>query len=978
MGGIRMQATWQITGKMWAMKILAPSLWLSSLLFFSLVLTIDAYAQIDFSESIVPIFEQHCVSCHSSGNRKGDFSLTTSADLKANEFVIRGDPDGSHLIELVTSQNGEPPEMPKKGDRLNEDEVATLRSWVSEGAEWPEAVVVKEKPRAGDDWWSLQPIGVNSKTSIDDLIEQRLRTAGLSFSPPSPRKALIRRAYYDLIGLAPTPEEVSAFVEDPNPRAFQVVVDRLLDSPHYGERWGRHWLDVIRFGESIGYERNVIVNNLWPFRDYVIRSINEDKSFHQFIREHLAGDVISPGDSGVAIGSAFLVAGPYDDVGNQDAAQAAQIRANTLDEMIRATSEAFLGLTVGCARCHDHKFDPITQQDYYGLYATFAGIRHGEQTLATPEEIAARESALKPLLNQQQTLERSLADHREARLTRAKSRLDELEAQWIRPPVDQTGTEERFPPVEAKFVRLTCEAQDVRPETDTGFGIDDFQIWSVEVSPGLQTVASKNVALAMNGGQASGKARPNEDFPDAYSAQLAIDGKKGARFIAADNNLTIELAEPTMIDRVIFSNVKSKQENNGWRFAFVADYRIEVSGDGENWQEVANGRDRQPVNRESHLDYRLLKMDLRIEDQREQSRLENELREVKAKVGKVPKFPSVWMGKRVADDAKGPFHVFLGGNPQKRGEEVVPASLQVLSKNKTADATGNRYRLPPDTREDQRRLALADWLVDADNPLTLRVLANRVWQYHFGTGIVDTPSDFGYMGSKPSHPQLLDFLAVKLRDNDWRLKDLHRLIMNSRVYQQSSRHRTEAAQIDASTRLLWRFPPRRMSAEEIRDTILQVSEKLDTDRGGPGFRLYHYMQDNVCTYVPLDRHGPETYRRAVYHQNARASVVDLMTDFDQPDCTFSSPKRAETTTPLQALTMLNHSFTMDMANAFANRLRRDAGDKPEAQLKRAFQLCFSREPAEEEIAPCLQLIEDYGLPSMCRILLNTSELIYVR
>ncbi|MDG2383062.1 MAG: DUF1553 domain-containing protein [Pirellulaceae bacterium] len=960
------------------MRKFTQPIWLSSLLFFSFVSTNDANEKIDFAKSIAPIFEKHCVSCHSSGNRKGDISLTTSGDLEENEYVIDGDPDGSYLIELVTSQNGEPPEMPKKGERLHEDEVAVLRRWVLEGAEWPDSVVVKEKPRAGDDWWSLQSIAVKSETSIDDLIEQRLRTAGLSLSPPAPRKALIHRAYYDLIGLPPTPEEVRAFVEDPNPLAFEVVVDRLLDSPHYGERWGRHWLDVIRFGESIGYERNVIVDNLWPFRDYVIRSINQDKSFHQFIREHLAGDVIGPGDPDVAIGSAFLVAGPYDDVGNQDAAQAAQIRANTLDEMIRATSEAFLGLTIGCARCHDHKFDPITQQDYYGLYATFAGIRHGEQTLATPEEIVARERTLKPLLDQKQAVDQNLIDHREARLARAKSRLDELEAQWTRPPVDRTGTEERFPPVEAKFVRLTCEAQDVKPATDTGFGIDEFQVWSVGTSPGLQAVASKNVALAMNGGQASGKARPNEDFPEAYSAQLAIDGKRGARFIAADNKLTIELAEPTMIDRVVFSNVQSKQDNNGWRFAFVADYRIEVSGDGQNWQEVANGRDRQPVNRESHLNYRLLKMDLTIEDQLEQSRLENELREVKVKVGQVPNLPSVWMGKRVADDAKGPFHVFLGGNPQKRGEEVVPASLQVLSNDKTADEKGNRYRLQPDTQEDQRRLALADWLVDVDNPLTLRVLANRVWQYHFGTGIVDTPSDFGYMGSKPSHPELLDFLAVKLRDNDWRLKDLHRLIMNSRVYQQSSRHRTEAAQIDASTRLLWRFPPRRLSAEEIRDTILQVSGKLDAERGGPGFRLYHYMQDNVCTYVPLDQHGPETYRRAVYHQNARASVVDLMTDFDQPDCTFSSPKRAETTTPLQALTMLNHSFTMDMANAFANRLRRDAGDSPKAQLQRAFQLCFSREPAEDEIAPCLQIVENYGLPAMCRILLNTSELIYVR
>ncbi len=262
--------------------------------------------------------------------------------------------------------------------------------------------------------------------------------------------------------------------------------------------------------------------------------------------------------------------------------------------------------------------------------------------------------------------------------------------------------------------------------------------------------------------------------------------------------------------------------------------------------------------------------------------------------------------------------------------------------------------------------------------MTPRVLANRLWHYHFGTGIVDTPSDLGYMGGRPTHPELLDFLTIKLKENGWRIKQMHRLIMMSETYRQSSAFREEAAMVDGDSRLLWRFPPRRLSAEEVRDTMLHVAGKLDTKQGGPGFRLYHFMQDNVCTYVPLDKHGAETYRRAVYHQNARATVVDLMTEFDQPDCAFSTPKRAATTTPLQALTMFNHSFTLDMAAALAERLKRDASDDIAAQVNHAYQLCYSRSATNDEIDACHELISHHGLAALCRVLLNTSELIHVR
>ena len=966
------------------------------LLMGSIISSVKAEPAEEFRQKIAPILEAHCLRCHSPGNSKGDISLATFDDLEENAWVIAGDPNGSELLELLSSDDNQR-RMPKGSKPLTEVQLANIREWIANGAKWPRDIMLREASKADSTWWSWQPLSTQEPSSdtsaeIDRFVIDRLTDQGLSLNPPADRRTLIRRATFDLLGLPPTPAEVDLFLHDTRDDAFSHLIDRLLASPHYGERWGRHWLDVVRFGESIGYERNVIINNIWPFRDYVIRSINDDKPFDQFIREHLAGDVFASSDPEIAVGTAFLVAGPYDDVGNQDAAQAAQIRANTLDEIIRATTQAFLGITVGCARCHDHKFDPITQTDYYSLYATFAGIRHGAVELAKPEAVAQRDTAIAPLEERRDSLTRELSQRRNSILNRARDHLSEYESKWTRPPVDRRGTEEVFPDVSAKFVRLVCEAQDRDPNTTTNFRVDEFEIWSSGENP-------TNVALAANGSSATGRARVNEDFPEAYSAELAIDGRTGARFIAAGDDLTIELPQPTIINRVLFSSARGATKPDQGKFVFVAEYRIEVSLDGKQWQEVAHGRDRQPLptkkpeddDHNSHLSFRLLKLETTPEESAILSRLERDLEKVAHAIANVPALPKVWIGKRNDDDAAGPFHVFLGGNPQKKGTGIVPTSLSALADNRTGEPL--HYRLPASSVESTRRLALANSITSSSHPLTARVLANRLWHYHFGTGIVDTPSDFGYMGGRPSHPELLDFLARQLIDGSWRIKAMHRHIMNTKTYQQSSDYRETAARVDGNARLLWRFPPRRLSAEEIRDTILQVTGALKTPRlsshvdstptsdapdHGPGFRLYHFMQDNVCTYVPLDHHGPDTFRRAVYHQNARAAIVDLMTDFDQPDCAFSTPKRAETTTPLQALTMLNHQFTLDMAEQFAHRLVEDAGTEPKQQVKHGFDLCFGREPTADELADCCDLLQSHGLPAFCRVLLNTSEMIYVR
>jgi len=934
------------------------------LLSAGLLVLVSEGRAVDFEKEVKPLLEKKCLSCHNPNIAKGDFILSESSAVldPAQEWIVPGNALKSDLyLAAIPETPGEKPSMPKKGDPLTTAEAELLREWIDGGATWPAGIVLKEASQSDKSWWAYQALGEPKHDSIDAFLAETLAASGLEMNSPAEKRDLIRRATYDLTGLPPTPEEVEVFAGNQDQNAYPALIDRLLASPRYGERWGRHWLDVVRFGESKGYERNVVIDNAWPFRDYVIRSLNEDKPFDQLIREHLAGDVIGKDKPEVEIGSAFLVSGPYDDVGNQDAAQTAQIRANTLDEIINATGEAFLGMTIGCARCHDHKFDPISHRDYYSLYATFSGIRHGERILATTEEKEANRVALTPLNEQKDTLEARKKGIEDAILARGKSKIAEYEARWTREPVARTGTEERFFPVKTRFVRFVAEGQDRNPAVVAGFGIDEFEIWSAEEK-------SVNVALASNGGKATGSAREIEDFADAYGPQLAIDGKTGARFISRGADLTIELAQPTTIDRLVFSSAKGEETPEHSKFVFVSDYRVEISDDGKVWREIASGRDRKPVNTE-HRDFRLRTGEKTKEDIAGLAAIQRDLTRVQQRIAALPKLTSVWLGNSSPADAKGPFHLFVGGSPQRKGEEVFPASLSTLSEVMPT------YSLPSGEAESNRRLALADWIVHPDNPVTSRVLANRLWQYHFGTGIVDTPNDFGYMGGRPTHPELLDFLAGKLKANGWRIKPMHRMIMLSKAYQQSSRWDEEAGKLDGESRLLWRYPPRRLSAEEIRDTILSVSGKLDLTMGGPGFRLYHFMQDNVCTYEPLDIHGPETYRRAVYHQNARASVVDLMTDFDQPDCAFSTPERAETTTPLQALTMLNHTFTLDMAKALAERIQ--GAGSAEEQVAEAFRILYQREPEAEERERSVKAITTLGLVSFCRAILNSSELIYL-
>ena len=917
-----------------------------------------------FTEQVGPILEQNCLNCHHPDNDKGDLSLATKEDLTKQGLLE----EPSVFLRVIQSSDGKAPEMPKKGPPLSSQEQKTLIEWVSRGAPWPQEQVLLPSPDQGQQGWAFQPLfegeppaSAMADHPIDRFVIHSLEEKGLSLSPPADRGTLVRRLYYDLTGLPPSSAEILAFTQDTDPQAYEKLVDRLLHSPAYGERWGRHWLDVIRFGESRGFERNEIILNAWPFRDYVIDSFNADKPLDQLILEHLAGDQLAPNDPSVSVGTTFLVCGPYDDVGNQDPAQAAQIRANTIDEIIRATSEAFLGLTVGCSRCHDHKFDPISQEDYYRWYATFRGVRHGSREMSSSEEKELRQKALKPLQEETQQLETRIQELQESILKRAQKKDSSMPMPWKRGPIQRTGVEETFDPIEAQYVRLVVEGAENQPGRQSGYGIDEFEIWNTEKP-------SRNVALLSEGTRAVGKSRVAEDFSDAYSANLTIDGKWGARWMAQGPTLTLTLVKPTTIDRVLFSSDRGGDAGDHGVANFICEYRLEASLDGTTWRSIADSHDREPMN-QAHREHRWLQKET-TDSEREQLReWKDQLQEVKARINALPELPRWWAG--TFHEIQEPTHVFLGGDPQRKAQITSPASLSAFN------ASVPTYSLAEEAPEAQRRLALAKWLTSANNPLPARVWANRIWQYHFGQGLVGTPSDFGLMGQAPSHPELLDWLARRLMAGGWQLKPFHRMILLSEAYRQGSAYHAEGGKIDAENRFLWRFSPRRLSAEEIRDSMLAAAGVLNRRMGGPGFRLYRYLQDNVATYVPLDQHGSETWRRAVYHHHARASVIDLMSEFDCPDPAFASPKRSVTTTPLQALTLMNHSFTQDMAQAMASRLDAMAGKDDEAWIREACLQCFGRLPTQEETAAMKPFKESMGGALLCRTLFNANAFIHL-
>ncbi|NUM56340.1 MAG: DUF1553 domain-containing protein [Candidatus Hydrogenedentes bacterium] len=846
------------------------------------------------------------------------FADTPAAELVRALEGIKGDAEAFARIKAAIEAETDPSDYTvRKAAQIPDSE----KYWAFRPRMRP------EPPSITDQGWAVNP--------IDAFVLARLVEANLSPSEAASKRTLIRRVYLDVLGLPPSPEEVDAFINDTSDNAYEKIVDHVLASPHYGERWARHWLDVIRFAETNGFETNTPRRNAWHYRDYVIQAFNEDKPYTEFITEQLTGDL-----TGNIVATGFLSAGPLDEVKSPDIVLTKMQRDQELGDMVSTTAAAFLGLTVGCAKCHDHKFDPISQRDYYALRAVFAGVSHGERELPDPErDIRMRQVA---------SLKQELAALRGKLLCFAR---DEQPDGLLR-RVSTMENVDRFEPVEAKFVRFTArKTHDIEP------CIDELEVFTPGESP-------INVALAANGGIATA----SSGFADNSKHRIAHlnDGLFGNDYswipAGRENEWAqIELPKPTSIGFVAWA----RDREGNFRDRIVTEYTIETSLDGSTWKTVSSSERRQPFNPNAELPPLFVPEKLSADDAAALKDIQNSEGRLKTDITSLAKGPRVYA---VKFEPPSPTFLLSRGDPMMERQFIAPATPRFVGERCDMDAA------EPET---QRRVKLAQWICDERNPLTARVIVNRIWQHHFGRGIVDSPSDFGAMGVRPTHPELLDWLANALIDNGWKLKSVHKIILMSNTYRQSSAPNAAALEVDADARLLWRFPPRRLDMEPIRDSILCVSGQIDLAMGGPGFDVFEPNDNYVHVYIPKTHFTRAEYRRMIYQWKPRMEQDHTFGVFDCPDAAQAMPKRITSTSPLQALSLLNSPFMTQQAEAFAERVEKDKGETIDAQIARAYALALCREPTEDESARSRELVNAFGMTALCRALLNVSEFVYL-
>ncbi|MEY2600383.1 MAG: hypothetical protein RLZZ142_2642 [Verrucomicrobiota bacterium] len=905
-------------------------------------------ASVDFVRDVRPVLEKHCYSCHGPEKQKGGLRLDVkSAAMKGGEEhapnIIPGKAKESPLLIAVRGED-EDLKMPPKGERLSAAEVEILTRWVMEGAEWPEGVdsvkLVDAKAH-----WSFQPMTNPevpepaqrgwARDPMDRFILKRLEQEGLQPSPEASRAAWIRRVSFDLTGLPPTPEQVMGFETDSKPDAYERVVDAMLSSPRFGEQWAQHWLDLVRYADTHGFEVNTERPNAWPYRDYVIRAMNADVPYNEFVRQQLAGDRLGQdAATGFLVTASVLLPGQ---IGADDASKRLA-RQDSLDEIVVNTSQTFLGLSVGCARCHNHKFDPISAKDYYAMQAFFAGVEYRDRPLQTPEAEAARQRA-KEVREQIARLEKQLGDL--APLARSGV---------ARAEVNAKVNVDRFAPVKTRKVKLTIEATNSLEPC-----IDELEVFNVD---------GVNVALALSGAMVN--ACGQTLVADRHDLRFLNDGKYGNSRSWMSNEkgkgwVVLEFPQEHVVERVVWG----RDREGKFTDRLATQYRIEVEESEGVWQVVADGSDRTrkevPGARRKPAVFQgegLPEAD-RKKGQKwfaQKQNLEGELRRVEDE-------SKVFAGVFREPDL---IRVLNRGNPEQPKEEVTPA----------VPASFGKYELPATAKEADRRIALADWITRPDHPLTARVMVNRIWQWHFGTGIVDTPSDFGVMGTQPSHPELLDWLAQEFVRGGWSMKQLHRRIVLSATYRQSAEYRADAAAKDADARLLWRFPPRRLMAENIRDTMLAVSGQINFEMFGRGFNLFH-QRGGLAGFTPVEAFGPDGYKRMIYAHKVRREPDAVFGAFDCPDAGLSTSRRRESMTPVQALNLMNSRFALDVASAFGQRVQREGGKQVPGQIQRAYLLALGRAATEQEVGECRPVVESHGLGALCRALLNSNEFLFL-
>jgi mono/diheme cytochrome c family protein len=985
-----------------------------------------ANASVDFERDVRPIFAASCYACHGPEKKKSDFRL----DIKINAMkggdngvaIVPGHSADSPMIQRVTGHDKDGHMPPDGKPPLSEKQIAILKSWIDQGARWPDyPAAATAKPH-----WAYQPLSNPTipairnpkseiRNAIDAFILAKLAEKGLTASKPAEKRDWLRRVTFDLTGLPPTPESVRNFLADGSPLAYEQVVDRLLASPQYGERWAQHWMDVAHFAESHGNDQDRPRPNAWPYRDYLIRSFNEDKPYARFVAEQVAGDVLFPNDPQATVALGFLAAGPWDESSLRD------IVADTIDnkiarvldrdDMLTTTMTTFVSSTVNCARCHNHKFDPISQQDYYSLQAVFAGVDRAERTYDPDAPVLARR---RELLARKHELDHGSSD---AVLSTAES----LKAadEWERTTKARSAT----------WIVLTPESfsstngSKATPQPDgsllySGKAPDKDTYWITARVPRsgvtafrLEVMTDPSLPHSGPGRQENGNLHLSEfrallwpgiglppiplpikravaDFNQmGWSIEQAIDNNVKTAWgiypeVGKPHSAVFELARPLTIEKgttVTFMLAQLHGEHH-----LIGRPRLSCT-------KTTDPKLAEPLP-SSIAKFLEISREQRTPAQQNELTRFALLAQVDEELAALPPQQLVYAA---AHDFKpdGSFKPVAHPRPVnvlRRGDILSPAEPANPGTLACVPDLPSRFQIANLDDEGSRRAALARWLADPKNVLTWRSIVNRVWHYHFGKGIVDTPNDFGHMGSAPTHPELLDWLARDFRASGGSLKHLHKLIVLSATYRQSSvidespsNPKSEVRNpklIDSDNRYLWRMNSSRLDAESLHDAVLCATGMLDRKMGGPSVKQFNQMPGihvtPVVDYASLNVDNPANFRRSVYRFLFRTLPDPFMEAMDFPDASQQAPVRSSSMTALQALAMLNNKFMIRQSELLADRLARESSN-PADQIRRLYELTLNREPKPGEVDRLVAHAQKFGIANVCRVILNSNEFIFV-
>lgn len=965
--------------------------------------------RVSFEQDIASLFRTACIECHNSSDAKGGLDLTSSrtAFAKGDDGIriSPGQPAASPLLSRLIEGSMPPKD---KSPRPTRPQIAKVRRWIQQGAAWPKGLTldrydVSTDRWAGRDWWSLQPIRhpippafgdtTLARNPIDRFILARLAEHKLAPNPPIDRRGYLRRVSFDLLGLPPTPRQLAAYLDDLTAGAERRLVDRLLASPHYGERWGRHWLDVIGYTESDGFEHDKFRPHSWRYRDYVISSFNADLAYDEFVRQQIAGDVLPEPTRHSIAATGFLVSGEWDEVQNVGASKSEMQRAHEeqIAELVGTVTGAFLGLTVNCCRCHDHKFDPLPQTDYYRIKAVFDGVDHrrgknddGNRSILPEQEIRQLELAKVPLNRQRESLKAELARLRRllpgdavpSKGSRpADTLIDGRHGRALNAAHTQATLPSRIvyhqPPLTIEcwalarsrdnfnvFVANNLKSSGEHWELYSFSGKGDFSVYM----PGYEPATIRSHVVITDG-----RWHYLAMQFDGNSVRMYVDGRQVKKQPVTRKGKpgplgTLDFGGYTpgpvgcdgAVDDVRISNT-IRPINQAAPAPFTADKHTVGLW---NFDALRAGR-------LADLS-RVTEKTTRQAAERRTRQLTTQLQAIETRIGSLV-HPMGYIGSRHQPEAT---YVLLRGDITARGPRVAPSGLSAFP------GLPGDLRLPPDAPEATRRYRFARWVTDLRNPLAARVMANRVWQFHFGSGLVPNASDLGFHGGRPSHPLLLDWLASELIHSGWSLKHLHRLIVLSSTYRQSSAFRAQAAARDAENRWLWRFTPRRLEAEIVRDGMLAVSGELNRTMHGSSMQPFTVTVFNTSFYHLFDSPDAKFNRRTVYRANVITGRDPLLDGFDCPSPSVATPRRRTTVTPSQALALMNNSFVLRQASQFARRVQKIAPDSSQNQADWAFRLSLCRTPSLEERRQLASLIQDHGLEHACWALLNSSEFLF--